>query len=79
MGQLAFEGNEPARPTSTVRTFAPASGELLAELPVTGDDEVRRVVARAHKAQAAWAGWLPVEERASRLLRLRDALAERAE
>jgi len=59
-------------------SYAPASGELLAELPVTSDDEVRRVVARARKAQAAWAV-LPVEERATRLLRLRDALAERAE
>jgi acyl-CoA reductase-like NAD-dependent aldehyde dehydrogenase len=78
MGQLASDGPEPARPTNTVRTFAPASGELLAELPVTPDAEVRRVVARARKAQAAWAV-LPVEERASRLLRLRDALADRAE
>jgi succinate-semialdehyde dehydrogenase/glutarate-semialdehyde dehydrogenase len=78
MGQLAFEGSELKRPTATVRTFAPASGELLAELPVTSDDEVRRVVARARKAQAAWAV-LPVEERAHRLLRLRDAIAEKAE
>jgi succinate-semialdehyde dehydrogenase/glutarate-semialdehyde dehydrogenase len=78
MGQLAFEGSELKRPTNTVRTFAPASGELLAELPVTGDDEVQRTVARARKAQAAWAV-LPVEERAHRLMRLRDAIAERAE
>jgi succinate-semialdehyde dehydrogenase/glutarate-semialdehyde dehydrogenase len=78
MGQLAFEGSELKRPTNTVRTFAPASGELLAELPVASDDEVRRTVARARKAQAAWAV-LPVEERVHRLLRLRDAIAERAE
>jgi succinate-semialdehyde dehydrogenase/glutarate-semialdehyde dehydrogenase len=78
MGQLAFEGRELERPTNTVRTYAPASGELLAELPVTTDEEVRRVVARARKAQAAWAV-LPVEERTTRVLRLRDALAERAE
>lgn len=79
MGQLAFDGAaDLRRQGSTVRTYAPASGELLAELPVTSDDEVRRVVARARKAQQAWAV-LPVEERAQRLLRLRDALAERAE
>jgi acyl-CoA reductase-like NAD-dependent aldehyde dehydrogenase len=81
MGQLAFDGPELKRQGSTpavVRTYAPASGELLAELPVTSDDEVRRVVARARKAQRAWAV-LPVEERAQRLLRLRDALAEHAE
>jgi acyl-CoA reductase-like NAD-dependent aldehyde dehydrogenase len=62
----------------TIRTYAPATGELLSELAVTPDDEVRRVVGRARKAQAAWA-ILPVDERAHRLLRLRDALAERAE
>jgi acyl-CoA reductase-like NAD-dependent aldehyde dehydrogenase len=78
MGQLAFEGREPERPAHKVRTYAPASGELLAELSVTSDEEVRRVVGRARKAQAAWAV-LPVEERAARLLRLRDAFAERAE
>jgi succinate-semialdehyde dehydrogenase/glutarate-semialdehyde dehydrogenase len=78
MGQLAFDGKELRASPPTVRTYAPATGELLAELPVTSDDEVRQVVARARKAQAAWAV-LPVEERATRLLRLRDAYAERAE
>jgi acyl-CoA reductase-like NAD-dependent aldehyde dehydrogenase len=79
MGQLAFDGAaDLKRQGSTVRSYAPASGELLGELPVTSDDEVRRVVARARKAQQAWAV-LPVEERAQRLLRLRDALAEHAE
>jgi succinate-semialdehyde dehydrogenase/glutarate-semialdehyde dehydrogenase len=50
----------------------------LGELPVTPDDEVRRVVARARKAQQAWAV-LPVAERCARVLRLRDALVEHAE
>jgi succinate-semialdehyde dehydrogenase/glutarate-semialdehyde dehydrogenase len=63
---------------STVRTYAPATGALLAELPVTSDEEVRRVVERARKAQRAWAV-LPVPERAERLMRLRDALADRAD
>jgi acyl-CoA reductase-like NAD-dependent aldehyde dehydrogenase len=61
-----------------LRTYAPATGELLAELPVASDEEVRRVVARAKKAQAAWAV-LPVEERAHRVMRLRDVFVERAE
>jgi acyl-CoA reductase-like NAD-dependent aldehyde dehydrogenase len=56
-------------------TRAPATGALLADLAVTSDDEVRRVVARARRAQQAWAV-LPVEERAHRMLRLRHALAE---
>jgi len=63
---------------SSVRTYAPATGALLAELPVTSDEDVRRVVARARKAQRAWAV-LPVLERAQRLMRLRDALADRTD
>jgi acyl-CoA reductase-like NAD-dependent aldehyde dehydrogenase len=78
MGQIGLATSDLERPTQTVRTYAPASGELLAELPVTSDEEVRAAVARARKAQAAWAV-LPVEERVARLRRLRDAVAERAE
>jgi succinate-semialdehyde dehydrogenase/glutarate-semialdehyde dehydrogenase len=81
MGQLAIEPSEPRRSAANsenrVRTYAPATGALLAELPVTSDEEVPQVVARARKAQQTWAV-LPVEERAQRLLRLRDALAERS-
>jgi acyl-CoA reductase-like NAD-dependent aldehyde dehydrogenase len=65
-------------PPPATHSGAPARGELVGELQVSSDDEVRRVVERARKAQTAWAR-LPVEERAHRLLRLRDAIAERAE
>ena len=79
MGALAtFDTAEPQKRPNSVRSYAPATGELLGEVPVTPDDEVRRVVARARKAQQAWAV-LPVEERAHRLLRLRDAIADGAE
>ncbi len=79
MGQLAEGGGSRLeRTVDTVRSYAPASGELLAELAVASDEEVRRVVARARKAQRAWAV-LPVGERMARLARLRDALAEHAE
>jgi acyl-CoA reductase-like NAD-dependent aldehyde dehydrogenase len=61
-----------------VRCYAPATGDLLADLPVTSDDGVRRVVGRARNAQQAWAA-VPVRERAERLLRLRDAIAGRAD
>jgi len=82
MGQLALEPSDLRR-TSTggdgrLRTYAPATGALLAELQITSDEEVRQIVARARKAQRAWAV-LPVDERAQRLLRLRDALADRAD
>jgi succinate-semialdehyde dehydrogenase/glutarate-semialdehyde dehydrogenase len=61
-----------------IRSVSPASGDVLGEVAVTPPDEVRRVVGRARKAQRAWA-ILPVAERAQRLLRLRDALTERAD
>src|SRR6185312_7181808 len=70
--------NGPGDLTGRIRVRAPASGEVLADLAVTPPDEVRRVVGRARKAQQAWAV-LPVEERAARLLRLRDAFVERSD
>jgi acyl-CoA reductase-like NAD-dependent aldehyde dehydrogenase len=71
-------GNGTASGPPRVRSYAPATGELLGEVPVHTKDEVDAVVARARKAQAAW-GVLPVEERAERLLRFRDAIVERAD
>src|SRR3954451_20177980 len=62
----------------TIKSYAPATGELLGEVRVSTKEEVRAAVARARKAQAAWAV-LPVEERCERLYRLRDAMVERAE
>jgi succinate-semialdehyde dehydrogenase/glutarate-semialdehyde dehydrogenase len=58
-----------------IQTRAPATGAPLADLPVTSDDEVRQTVARARQAQRAWAV-LPPKERAAKLRRLRDALAD---
>jgi acyl-CoA reductase-like NAD-dependent aldehyde dehydrogenase len=63
---------------STIKSWAPATGDLLGEVPIYTRAEVFATVARARKAQAAW-GVLPVEERCERLLRYRDALVERAE
>ncbi len=82
MGAMAVEtggktnGNGAA--PGTIKSHAPATGELLGEVPVTTKDQVSAVVARARRAQAAW-GVLPVEERAERLLRFRDAIVERAD
>jgi succinate-semialdehyde dehydrogenase/glutarate-semialdehyde dehydrogenase len=64
-------------PSTTIRSYAPATGELIGEVPIASREEVNAVVARARRAQQAW-GVLPVEERCERLLRFRDALAERA-
>ncbi len=84
MGALATQitdgtkTNGNAGAAEKIRSYAPASGELLGEVPVMGKDQVQAVVARARKAQQAW-GVLPVQERADRLLRLRDAIVDRAD
>jgi acyl-CoA reductase-like NAD-dependent aldehyde dehydrogenase len=84
MGSVTLEpdknknGNADASGPPRIRSYAPATGELLGEVPVDGTDEVLAVVLRARRAQAAW-GVLPVDERAERLLRFRDAIVERAE
>jgi acyl-CoA reductase-like NAD-dependent aldehyde dehydrogenase len=61
-----------------IRSYAPATGELIGEVPVTSADEVKRTIERARRAQEAW-GALPVEERCERVLRYRDAFVDRAD
>lgn len=62
----------------TIKSWAPATGDLLGEVRVSTKEEVLAAVGRARKAQGAW-GVLPIEERCERLLRLRDALVDRAD
>jgi succinate-semialdehyde dehydrogenase/glutarate-semialdehyde dehydrogenase len=78
MGLLATDPHKQTNgtPATSIRSYAPATGELLGEVHVASRDEVMKVVARARRAQQAW-GVLPVEERCARLLRFRDAIAER--
>lgn len=61
-----------------LRSYAPATGELIGEARNMGPDEVRAAVARARRAQEAW-GALPIEERCQRVLRFRDAVVDRTE
>ncbi len=61
-----------------IKSYAPATGELLGDVPVNTRDEVRAAVARAKRAQESWAE-LPIEERCARALRFRDALVAREE
>ena len=70
--------NGSAPHPTTIKSYAPATGELLGEVRVSSRDDVAAAVIRAKKAQATWAV-LPIEERAERLYRLRDALVERAD
>jgi succinate-semialdehyde dehydrogenase/glutarate-semialdehyde dehydrogenase len=62
----------------TLRSFEPANGTVLGEVPIANRAAVERTVARAKKAQTAWSV-LPALERAARLLRWRDAIVERAD
>ena len=64
--------------TMKIRSYAPATGELIGEAPNTTPDEVKQAVTRARRAQEAW-GALPVAERAARVLRFRDAIVDRAD
>ena len=62
----------------TLQSWEPATGDLLGQVPVASVEDVKKTIARARKAQGAWAV-LPVEERCERLLRLGDAIVERVD
>ncbi|HEX6242255.1 MAG TPA: aldehyde dehydrogenase family protein, partial [Polyangiales bacterium] len=57
---------------------AAASGETLGQVEVSGPEDVHAAMARARNAQTAWAK-LALEERCERILKLRDALVDRAD
>ena len=85
MGQVAIErGVGGAGPganghaSARIRSYAPATGELIGEAPNMSAAEVKQAVERARTAQEAW-GSLPVEERCERILRYRGALVDRAD
>src|ERR1700733_2685310 len=78
MGVITEVGKQTNGTSATaIKSYAPASGELLGEVRISSKEEIAAVVSRARRAQTAWAV-LPVEERCERLLRFRDALAEHA-
>src|SRR4051812_16839219 len=84
MGQAVSErtagngtGTNGHGPT-TIKSYAPATGELIGEVPVLSADEVRKVVESARTAQKAW-GALPLEDRCERILRFKDAIVERTD
>ena len=68
----------PAEERRFLRNHSPANGEALAEVAVTTPEEVREAVRRARRAQAAWSR-MPIDARAERILRFRDALVENAD
>ncbi|WP_404710063.1 betaine-aldehyde dehydrogenase [Sphingomonas sp. MMS24-J13] len=65
----------PARPT-TIDPVNPATGAVIASLPVTTMGELEAMIARAKAAQKQWAALMPVE-RGRVLRRTADLLRER--
>jgi len=66
-----------AEPT-TLKSFNPATGEVVGEVPVSTPAEITDRVARARKAQPAWRG-LGLEARVAALLPVGQALVDRAQ
>ncbi|MEW9526901.1 succinic semialdehyde dehydrogenase [Microbispora sp. NPDC049125] len=60
----------------TREILAPFTGQVLAEVPVSTAEDVRRAYATAREAQQAWAA-LPVAERMRPFLRMHDAILDR--
>src|SRR3954466_16085934 len=60
----------------TFESLAPATGDVVATLPVHGEAEVREAVQRARKASQWW-GSLSYDERAQRLRAYAGVLARR--
>ncbi|MCA8965027.1 MAG: aldehyde dehydrogenase family protein, partial [Planctomycetes bacterium] len=64
--------------STVLRDLDPATGECIAEIPVTTPAELAEAVARAREAWPAWAD-LGVEERCRRLAGMADGLRARGE
>ena len=56
----------------------PANGEVIAEMPLSSEEDVNRAVAAAKRAFDGWATTTPAE-RAGAMLKLADLLDEHAE
>jgi betaine-aldehyde dehydrogenase len=63
---------------ATEEVTNPATGEVIAEMPLSTDEDVNRAVAAAKRAFPGWAA-TPPGERATALFKLADLLEEHAE
>jgi aminobutyraldehyde dehydrogenase len=62
----------------TMEVLNPATGEVIAEVPKAGEDDVDRAVAAAEQAWASWRDKTP-KDRMELLLKLADVIDEHAE
>ena len=68
-----WRGVEGVEGVETLRDIDPATGEVVAEVPLSGTAEVREAVEAARAAQPAWRD-VPPQRRARAVLALRDGL-----
>jgi betaine-aldehyde dehydrogenase len=75
-----FIGGEFVEPADgqTEEVINPSTGEVIAEAPVSGAEDVDRAVAAARKAFETW-GFSTPKERSEALLKLADAILEHGE
>jgi malonate-semialdehyde dehydrogenase (acetylating)/methylmalonate-semialdehyde dehydrogenase len=69
---------DPDAPGGTLEDRDPATGELVATIPLSGADDVDAAVRAAREAQPAWRNVAP-QRRARAVMALREALSERRE
>ena len=62
-------------PGNVIEIHAPATGELIGTVPVTGETEVRDAIRRAREAQKRWAQ-VAIEERCRRMIVFRNHLMQ---
>jgi malonate-semialdehyde dehydrogenase (acetylating)/methylmalonate-semialdehyde dehydrogenase len=70
--------NVPSSSTRTLPVTAPATGQVIAELPLSGAAELDAAVTRAAEAQKSW-GMKPVSERVQVLYRLKALIESQVE
>src|SRR5215510_11331975 len=70
--------NVPSSSTRTLPVTAPATGQVIAELPLSGAAELDAAVTRAAEAQKSW-GVKPVSERVQVLYRLKALIESQVE
>ncbi len=83
MSDVQIQSSKESRPTGaaaprTITVRSPANGEVLGEIPVMTEQDVRDAIRRARTAQKAWA-LLPIEERCRRVAKVGDLFVEKCD
>jgi acyl-CoA reductase-like NAD-dependent aldehyde dehydrogenase len=76
--QSELRGGDKPHTSSILSVHAPATGEWLGEVRAYAPEQIADAMARARTAQARWAS-VPLELRCEQIMRLRDAIVDRAD